>query len=196
MTTTAAQQVTLDNALVAPKKQVKIGKCNMRINPAKTQKEPTYQVVLDALELTTCYLAFLITAGVSKIYMQRFLFTINKHDSSYQFKLGKKRFTVDMEIFIKILQICPKLPNQEFDVPPSDEEIVSFIKELGHKGDVKSVTNVVVDQMHQPWRTFVSIINKCLSGKITSLNKMRLSRAQILWGCSITRMLWGNHRGV
>ncbi|GJU59770.1 retrovirus-related pol polyprotein from transposon TNT 1-94 [Tanacetum coccineum] len=132
MTTTASQQVTLDNALVAPEKQVKIGKCNMRINPAKTQKEPTYQVVLDALELTTCYLAFLITA--------------------------------------------------KFDAPPSDEEIVSFIKELGHKGDVKSVTNVVVDQMHQPWRTFASIINMCLSGKITGLNKMRLSRAQILWG--------------
>ncbi|GKA75826.1 hypothetical protein Tco_0782204 [Tanacetum coccineum] len=63
--------------------------------------------------------------------------------------------------------ICHKLPNQEFDALPSDEEIISFIKELGHKGDIKSVTNVVVDQMYQPWRTFASIINMCLSGKIT-----------------------------
>nr|GEW47713.1 uncharacterized mitochondrial protein AtMg00810-like [Tanacetum cinerariifolium] len=31
------------------------------------------------------------------------------------------------------------LPNQEFDEPPSDEEIVSFIKELGYKGDIGSV---------------------------------------------------------
>nr|GEV86290.1 hypothetical protein [Tanacetum cinerariifolium] len=36
----------------------------MRIDPSKTQKEPTYQVVLDAYALTTCYLAFLITANV------------------------------------------------------------------------------------------------------------------------------------
>ncbi|GJY17864.1 hypothetical protein Tco_0389355 [Tanacetum coccineum] len=42
----------------------------------------------------------------------------------------------------------------------------SFIKELGHKGDIKSVTDVVVDQMHQPLRTFAAIINKCLSEKI------------------------------
>nr|GEW80744.1 hypothetical protein [Tanacetum cinerariifolium] len=74
-----------------------------------------------------------------------------------------------MEVFIKILQICPKLSNQEFDALPSEEEIVSFIKELGHKGDTKSVTDMVVDQMYQPWRTFASIINKCLSGKITAL---------------------------
>ncbi|GJS78026.1 hypothetical protein Tco_0727907 [Tanacetum coccineum] len=72
-----------------------------------------------------------------------------------------------MEVFREIFQICPRLPNQEFDDLSSDEEIFSFIKELGHKGNIKSITNVVVDQMHQPWRTFASIINKCLSGKIT-----------------------------
>ncbi|GKC88859.1 hypothetical protein Tco_1149508 [Tanacetum coccineum] len=168
MTTTAAQQVTLDNALVPPEKRVEIGKCNMRINPAKTQKEPTYQVVLDALALTTCYPAFLITADVPEIYMHQFWFTIDKKDStSYRFKIDKKRYIIVMEVFREILQICPRLPNQEFDALPSDEEIVYFIKELGHKGDIKSFTDVVVDQMQQPWRTFALIINKCLSGKIT-----------------------------
>ncbi|GJT80470.1 hypothetical protein Tco_1054812 [Tanacetum coccineum] len=55
MATTAAQQVALDNALVPLEKRVEIGKCNIRIDPAKTQKEPTYQVVFYALALTTCY---------------------------------------------------------------------------------------------------------------------------------------------
>nr|GEU44861.1 hypothetical protein [Tanacetum cinerariifolium] len=64
MTTTTAQQVAVDNALVPLEKRVKIGKCNMKIDPAKAQKEPTYQVVLDALALTTCYPAFLITADI------------------------------------------------------------------------------------------------------------------------------------
>nr|GEW40671.1 hypothetical protein [Tanacetum cinerariifolium] len=40
----------------------------------------------------------------------------------------------------EIFQICPRLLTQEFDVLPSDKEIVSFIKELGHKGDIKSTT--------------------------------------------------------
>ncbi|GJV28268.1 hypothetical protein Tco_1384716 [Tanacetum coccineum] len=153
----------------------------MRINPAKTQKEPTYQVVLDALALTTCYPAFLITADVLEIYMHQVWFTIDRKDStSYRFKIDKKRYRIDMEVFREILLIYPRLPNQEFDALPSNEEIVSFIKELGHKGDIKSITEVVVDQIYQPWRTFVVIINKCLSGKITSLDKLRLSRAQIL----------------
>ncbi|GJX55981.1 hypothetical protein Tco_0285878 [Tanacetum coccineum] len=88
MTTTIAQQVALDNALVAPENRVQIGKCNMRIDPTKTLKKSTYQIVLDALTLTTCYPAFLITADVPEIYMHQFWFTINKKDStSYRFKI-------------------------------------------------------------------------------------------------------------
>ncbi|GJU16593.1 hypothetical protein Tco_1144559 [Tanacetum coccineum] len=159
MTTASAQQVALDNALVPHEKRVKISKCNMRIDPAKTQKEPTYQVVLDALALTTCYPSFLITVDVLEIYMHQFWFTINKKDyTSYRFKIDKKRLTLNMEVFREILQICPRLPNQDFDELPLDEEIVSFIK------------------------TFAAIINKCLSGKIIGLDKLRLSRAQIIWG--------------
>ncbi|GKE90928.1 hypothetical protein Tco_1572023 [Tanacetum coccineum] len=36
--------------------------------------------------------------------------------------------------------------------------------------------------MHQPWRTFATIINRSLSGETSGLDKPRLSRAQILWG--------------
>nr|GEX13182.1 putative reverse transcriptase domain, aspartic peptidase domain protein [Tanacetum cinerariifolium] len=43
---------------------------------------------------------------------------------------------------------------------------------------MKSLNDVVVDHMHQPWRTFAALINKSLSGKTTALNKLRLSIAQ------------------
>ncbi|GKF59423.1 hypothetical protein Tco_0176209, partial [Tanacetum coccineum] len=80
--------------------------------------------------------------------MQQFWFTINKKDSThYRFKIDKKSYGIDMEVFREIFQICPRLPNQDFDELPSDEEIVSFIKELGHKGDIKSITEVVVDHL-------------------------------------------------
>ncbi|GKC43584.1 hypothetical protein Tco_1061306 [Tanacetum coccineum] len=36
--------------------------------------------------------------------------------------------------------------------------------------------------MHQPWRTFVVIINRCISGKSKGLDRLRTSRDQILWG--------------
>ncbi|GKD40144.1 hypothetical protein Tco_1260351 [Tanacetum coccineum] len=50
--------------------------------------------------------------------------------------------------------------------------------------------------MYQPWRTFAAIINKCLSGKIIGFHKLRLSRAQILWGMfykkniNFVKLLW------
>nr|GEX95138.1 hypothetical protein [Tanacetum cinerariifolium] len=108
-----AQQAKLDLELVPIERRLEIGKCNKRLNPKKIQREPTFQVVLDALALTPCYSSFLITADVLEI---------------------------------------------------------------------NSLNDVVVDHMHQPWRTFVDLINKTLSGKTTGLDKLRLFRAQIIWG--------------
>ncbi|GJX79116.1 hypothetical protein Tco_0327265, partial [Tanacetum coccineum] len=50
-------------------KRLEIGKCKGRLNPGKIQREPTFQVVLDALALTPCYSAFLITTDVPEVYM-------------------------------------------------------------------------------------------------------------------------------
>ncbi|GKC79921.1 hypothetical protein Tco_1130695, partial [Tanacetum coccineum] len=138
----STQQVALDNALVALEKRLKIEKCNARIEFSKLQREETYQVTLDALKLSPCYLSFLITA--------------------------------------KVPEICPKLPNQYFVEPPSEEEMVSFIQELGYSSKCDMLFAIHTDQMHQPWRTFATIINKCISGKSSGIDRLRPSRAQIL----------------
>nr|GEX27412.1 retrovirus-related Pol polyprotein from transposon TNT 1-94 [Tanacetum cinerariifolium] len=59
-------------------KMLEIEKCNGRINPGKKQREPTFQVVLDALALTPCYSAFLTTADVPKVYMYQFWDSIHR----------------------------------------------------------------------------------------------------------------------
>ncbi|GKE67528.1 hypothetical protein Tco_1521689 [Tanacetum coccineum] len=69
----------------------------------------------------------------------------------------KKKFDLNLEVFRDIFQICPRVHGQKFDELPTDEDIISFFKELGHIGEIKS-----------------------LSGKTTGLDKLRLSRAQIL----------------
>nr|GEX37339.1 hypothetical protein [Tanacetum cinerariifolium] len=47
--------------------------------------------------------------------------------SSNRFKIDNK-FKVDVEVFCNILQICLKLPDQPFDIPPfTDEEIVCLV---------------------------------------------------------------------
>ncbi|GJT93688.1 hypothetical protein Tco_1082533 [Tanacetum coccineum] len=127
-----SQQVALDNALVAPEKRLKIERCNARIKFSKPQREATYQVTLDALKLSACYLAFLIT-------------------------------------------IYPRLHNQEFVKPPSKDEMIPFIQELGYSGECEMISAIHTDQMHQPWRTFATIINRCISRKPIGLDRLRES---------------------
>ncbi|GKE28469.1 hypothetical protein Tco_1443853, partial [Tanacetum coccineum] len=101
-------------------------------------REPTFQVVLDAIALTPCYPAILVTADVPE--------------------------------------------GRYFDPLPSEEDNVSLLRELGHTREINSLNDLVVDQMHQPWRNFTALINRGLSGKTSGIDKLRLSRAQILWG--------------
>ncbi|GJV25291.1 hypothetical protein Tco_1377986, partial [Tanacetum coccineum] len=175
-------QKELDDALVAPENRLKIGKSNLRLSSNIKSKEPTLQVVLDALKLTPFYNAFEISADVPEIYMQEFWVTVTRHHSSLRFKLDGKSHTVNVDNFRDMLKICPKLPGQKFEEPPLEEDILSFIRDLGHTGEIKFLSDVNVNHMHQPWRSFAAIINKCLSGKTTALESLRLSRAQILWG--------------
>nr|GFA23315.1 hypothetical protein [Tanacetum cinerariifolium] len=47
---------------------------------------------------------------------------------------------------------------------------------------MKSLSDAKVKTLPKPWRTFRTIINKCLSGKVTGNDLLHLSQAQILWG--------------
>ncbi|GKA39940.1 hypothetical protein Tco_0732533 [Tanacetum coccineum] len=67
MSSITAQQTKLDLELVPKENRIDIGKCNGRIPRGLTPREPTFQVVLDAIALTPCYPAFLITTDVPEI---------------------------------------------------------------------------------------------------------------------------------
>ncbi|GKC23228.1 hypothetical protein Tco_1025378 [Tanacetum coccineum] len=170
--TTIAQQKALDDELVAPADRLKIGKSNLRLSSILKSKEPTLQVALDALKLTPFYNAFEISADVPEIYMQEFWVTVSRHHSSLRFKLNGKSHTVNVDNFRDMLKICPKLPGQIFEEPLLEEEILSFIRDLGHTGEIKFLSNVNVNHLHQPWISFAAIINKCLSRKTTALKNL------------------------
>ncbi|GKB28619.1 retrovirus-related pol polyprotein from transposon TNT 1-94, partial [Tanacetum coccineum] len=112
----------LKNELVALENRRAISKCYMRINPGMKPKESTYQVALDALALTTCYPAFLITAEV---------------------------------------------PGKEFDEPPTEEEALSFIRELGHSGEIRYITDVVKNL------DFIALICEDLAYQIDNIDSKK-----------------------
>nr|GEZ01268.1 hypothetical protein [Tanacetum cinerariifolium]GEZ01272.1 hypothetical protein [Tanacetum cinerariifolium] len=78
-----------------------------------------------------------------------------------------------MEYFREMLHICPRIPNQTFDELLFEEEILAFLRYLGHIEEIKNITNVNINKLHQPWGSFAAVINKCLSGKSTGYNILR-----------------------
>nr|GFB81319.1 hypothetical protein [Tanacetum cinerariifolium] len=92
-------------------------------------------------------------------------------------RIGKSNFRLKSDIFSKesTLQLA-------YDVL----RLTPFYKAFLVTADVLEIymrlTDVNINKLHQPWRSFAAIINKCLSGKSTGYDSLRLSQALILWG--------------
>ncbi|GKB35482.1 putative reverse transcriptase domain-containing protein [Tanacetum coccineum] len=63
---------------------------------------------------------------------------------------------------------------QVFEDLPLEQDILSFIRDLGHTREITYLIDVNFDYLHQPWRAFATVINKCLSGKETGMDKIHL----------------------
>ncbi|GKA49282.1 hypothetical protein Tco_0742240 [Tanacetum coccineum] len=128
------QQAAREEGWVPKADRVKISTINMSIDPTMTQKEETYQVVLDIIKNTSFYKSFLASVDVSEIYMQQFWFTFTKIKNSnfYEFKLANKKCLVDVEVFRQALDIFSRVLGKEFTLPPSEEELLTFLIGLGY----------------------------------------------------------------
>nr|GEW96996.1 hypothetical protein [Tanacetum cinerariifolium] len=64
------------------------------------------------------------------------------------------------EIYMEMLHICPRIPNQTFDELLFEEEILSFLRYLGHSKEIKKITDGMyhkknVDFAYLLWEDFV-----------------------------------------
>nr|GEW21665.1 hypothetical protein [Tanacetum cinerariifolium] len=75
-----------------------------------------------------------------------------------------------------LITMCPKHPGQKFVDPPFEEDILTFMRELGYSGHIKFLSDIKVDTLPQPWRTFGTLINKCLSVKTEQAPKPFLGK--------------------
>ncbi|GJS83416.1 hypothetical protein Tco_0749957 [Tanacetum coccineum] len=135
---------------------------------------------------------------VLEIFMKQLWYSIKKVQGteSYEFILSNKKCIVNAKVFRTILDICPRVEGVDFTDVPDDDTTLTFLIYLGYKGLLYKHTNMFVDHMHQPWRTLAAIINKCLSGKTKSNDKLRKSRIHIQWGMfkrenvDYTELIW------
>nr|GFA76048.1 hypothetical protein [Tanacetum cinerariifolium]GFA76053.1 hypothetical protein [Tanacetum cinerariifolium]GFA76076.1 hypothetical protein [Tanacetum cinerariifolium]GFA76556.1 hypothetical protein [Tanacetum cinerariifolium] len=112
---------------------------------------------------------------VPEIYMQKFWATATVHHHSIRFKMDKKKHIINLKSFREMLHICPRVPGQAFVKPPFEEEILAFLRFLGHSGAIRRLTDVNINKLHQPWRSFTAIINKCLTEKSSGYDSLRLN---------------------
>nr|GFB69539.1 hypothetical protein [Tanacetum cinerariifolium] len=177
MATTIEQQVALDEALVPSVQRLRIGRSNFRLPSDIQSKESTLQVVYDVLRRSPFFKAFLVTIDVPEIYMQEFWATAKVHQHSIRFKMDTRKHIVDLEAFREMLHISPRVPGQSFVELPFEEEILEFLRFLGHSAQNKTLTDVNVNKLFQPWRSFAAVINKCLTEKSSGIDSLRLSQA-------------------
>nr|GEX39730.1 hypothetical protein [Tanacetum cinerariifolium] len=182
MDMTIDQQVALDEAMVLYASRLMIRKSNFGLKSDISSKELTLQLVYAVMRLTPLFKAFFIIANVPEIYMQELWATATVYHHSIRFKIDNKKHIVNLEYFREMLHICPRLPGQTFDELSFEKEILAFLRFLGHSGEIRRFTDVNINKLHQPWRSFAAIIKKCLSGKSSGYDSLRLSQARILWG--------------
>nr|GEY33432.1 hypothetical protein [Tanacetum cinerariifolium] len=156
MDTTIDEYVAMDEALVPRAQRLRIRRSNFQLLSDIKSKESTLQLVYDA--------------------------TATSHHHAIRFKMDNKKHIVNLESFRDMLHICMRVHGQTFDKPPFEEEILAFIRFLGHSVPIRTLTDVNINKLYQPWRSFAAIINKRLTGKSSGYDSLRLSQAQILWG--------------
>nr|GEW76828.1 retrovirus-related Pol polyprotein from transposon TNT 1-94 [Tanacetum cinerariifolium] len=100
----------------------------------------------------------------------------------YKCQLDEQWFDLTKDTLRDALQITPVNNNKAFSSPPSSDALINFVNELGYSKLVRNLSNVVTNDMFQPWRALTTIINLCLTGKTSGFERPRAPVLQILWG--------------
>nr|GFB82552.1 hypothetical protein [Tanacetum cinerariifolium] len=82
--------------------------------------------------------------------------TATVHHHAIRFKMDNKKHIVNLESFIDMLHICPRVHGQSFVEPPFEEEILAFICFLRHSA-VEHKDHKKSDEMYYPRFTKVII---------------------------------------
>nr|GEU85804.1 hypothetical protein [Tanacetum cinerariifolium] len=150
----------------------------------KTQPDVIYKVCLEILKQYSFFNAFTRTADSLEIYMQLFWHTVTYEltAKTYFFTLDDQIFEVNAYLPREALQITPKDYDHPFIKPPFEKEIISFINRLGYPETLTRISDMATNTLYQPWRTFMTMIDICLTGKASGFDRPWLALLQILWG--------------
>ncbi|GJX54461.1 hypothetical protein Tco_0282830 [Tanacetum coccineum] len=106
-----------------------------------------------------------------------------RYDSTtrmYSCQLGEQWFSLHKDILRDALQITPINDNNSFMAPPSSDAVIEYVNTLGYPCTLRNVSVMSVNDLYQPWRAILSMINMCLTGKTAGHDRPRHLVLQIL----------------
>nr|GEV51590.1 monodehydroascorbate reductase [Tanacetum cinerariifolium] len=106
----------------------------------------------------------------------------DKKAGCYRCQLDEQWFVLTKETLREALYITPAYNNQAFAASPSIDRLIDFVNQLGYPKLVRNLSNVVTNDLFQPWRALLTIINLCLTGKTSGFERPTAPVLQILWG--------------
>nr|GEU90506.1 retrovirus-related Pol polyprotein from transposon TNT 1-94 [Tanacetum cinerariifolium] len=119
-------------------------------------------------------------------------FAFNKislyYDNRSAIALCCKNFqhSLDTNLLREALEITPIDQAHRFVSPPSGDAIMDFVNQLGYLWEIHFVSRMAVNNLYQPWRAILPMINQCLTSKTSGFDRPRYPVLQMLWGI-ITR---------
>ncbi|GJY92014.1 hypothetical protein Tco_0507796, partial [Tanacetum coccineum] len=154
---------------------VPIGKSNCYLDAEKSQSNPIYKIAVDILKQTDFFRAFTASLTILAIYIQQFWDTIcyDRIAKGYRCQLDEQWFNLTKYTLRDALWITPVNNNKAFSFPPTQDTLINFVNDLGYPKEVKHLSNVVTNDMFQPWRALTTIINLCLTGKTSGFERSK-----------------------
>ncbi|GJX16988.1 retrovirus-related pol polyprotein from transposon TNT 1-94 [Tanacetum coccineum] len=119
---------------------------------------------------SNCYLDFWDTIRYDKIA------------EGYKCQLDEEWFDLSKDTLRDAHQITPVDRNNAFSSPPTPDALIKFVNDLGYSKVVRHLSDVVTNDMFQPWRALTTIIILFLMGKTSGFERPRAPVLQILWG--------------
>ncbi|GJZ74784.1 monodehydroascorbate reductase [Tanacetum coccineum] len=173
-----------DDQILPRIRWVPIGKSNCYLDVERSQSNPIYKIAVDILTQTNFFRAFVASSTIPSIYIQQFWDTIqyDKIAGCYKCQLDEQWFDLTKDTLRDALQITPVDNNNAFSSPPTSDALIKFVNDLGYPKVVRHLSDVVTNDMFQPWRALTTIINLCLTGKTSGFERPRAPVLQILWG--------------
>ncbi|GJR39089.1 hypothetical protein Tco_1214773 [Tanacetum coccineum] len=76
------------------------------------------------------------------------------------FQLDEDWFILDANLLREALDITPVDQAYKFLMPPSGDAIMDFVNQLGYLGEIHFVSRMTMNNLYQPWRAILSMINQ------------------------------------